>query len=222
MEKLDQLINEVISEVRDTAAMIGRAVLDERVVAALRAVPRHEFVPVAELPFAYENEALPIGHGQTISQPYIVALMTDLLELDAQANVLEIGTGSGYQSAILCQLARRVYSMEINPELAAEARERLQRLDCRNIEFRVGDGREGWPEHAPYDAIVVTAACEGVPPRLLEQLKPGGRMVLPVNGTGFRQELTLVTKDDTGHIHIRGILPVSFVPLTAGVVSSEL
>jgi protein-L-isoaspartate(D-aspartate) O-methyltransferase len=162
---------------------------------------------------AYANRPLPIGHGQTISQPYIVAVMTDLLGVDRDDVVLEVGTGSGYQTAILAQLGQHVYTMEIIQELADEARERLQRLGYTNISTRVGDGYYGWEEHAPFDAIMVTAAASHIPPPLLRQLKPGGHMVIPVGGPFLTQQLLLVSKDTDGQITTRQVLPVAFVPL---------
>jgi protein-L-isoaspartate(D-aspartate) O-methyltransferase len=216
MQKLETMLREIALEVERTAAVTGREHLDARVLAALRSVPRHEFVPPASLPCAYDNEPLPIGHGQTISQPYIVALMTDLLDLRGDEEVLEIGTGCGYQTAILAQLAKRVYSVEIIPELSEATAVRLRGLGCRNVELRVGDGNRGWPEHAPFDAIIVTAAAPRVPPRLVEQLKPGGRMVLPLARAFFGQDLILVEKDTQDAITTTSILPVSFVPLTGG------
>jgi protein-L-isoaspartate(D-aspartate) O-methyltransferase len=184
------------------------------VKAAMATVPRHLFVPQAQQPHAYENRPLPIGHGQTISQPYIVALMTDLLQLGKGDRVLEVGTGSGYQAAVLAKLVRSVYTIEIVAPLAAEARERLARLGYRNVEVRTGDGYAGWEEHAPFDAIMVTAGAREVPPPLLQQLKPGGRMVIPVGPTGMIQHLTLIEKQADGSIRSREIIPVRFVPFT--------
>jgi protein-L-isoaspartate(D-aspartate) O-methyltransferase len=181
---------------------------------AMASVPRHLFVPQAQQPYAYENRPLPIGHQQTISQPYIVALMTDLLRLGKGDRVLEVGTGSGYQAAILAQLVRSVYTIEIVAPLAIEARERLARLGYRNVEVRTGDGYQGWEEHAPFDAIVVTAGADEVPPPLLRQLKPGGRMVIPVGPSAMIQHLTLIEKQADGSIRSREVLPVRFVPFT--------
>lgn len=208
------MVSEIAADVRHTSARLGQQALDTRVLEAMRTVPRHRFVKPALRDRAYANRPLPIGYGQTISQPYIVAVMTDLLDLEADDAVLEIGTGSGYQAAILAQIVRRVYSVEIIPELAAEARARLRRLGYDNIETRVGDGYYGWKAHAPFDAIVVTAAAGHVPPPLLEQLKPGGRMVIPVGSAFLTQQLVLVRKDADGHVHTRQVLPVAFVPLT--------
>lgn len=181
----------------------------------MRSVPRHLFVPEELRAHAYDDSPLPIGEGQTISQPYIVALMTDLLDPQPGHSVLEIGTGSGYQAAILSQLVRQVYSIEVIPELAAEASERLQRLGYRNVSVKAGDGNAGWPEHAPYDGIIVTAAAAKVPAALLAQLRNGGRMVIPVGESGS-QELVLIEKSASGAIAERSILPVAFVPLVAG------
>ncbi|UDM49022.1 protein-L-isoaspartate(D-aspartate) O-methyltransferase [Cupriavidus sp. MP-37] len=184
-----------------------------RVMAVMGEVPRHEFVPDPQKPHAYENRPLPIGHGQTISQPYIVALMTDLLRVQPGDSVLEIGTGSGYQAAVLSQLARAVYTIEIIEPLGRQACERLQRLAYRQVACKVGDGYYGWDEHAPYDAIVVTAAASHVPPPLIRQLKPGGRMVIPVGAQFLTQYLLLVEKAADGAVTTRQILPVRFVPL---------
>jgi len=187
---------------------------DEEVMRSLATVERHEFVPRREKPFAYENRPLRIGHGQTISQPYIVALMTDLIEPDIDDVVLEIGTGSGYQAAILAKLVKHVYSIEIIEALADEARSRLARLGYENVTTKLGDGYYGWKEHAPFDAIVVTAASSHVPPPLIEQLKAGGRMVIPVGGQFMTQQLLLLEKTANGKIVTRQLAPVRFVPLT--------
>ena len=186
--------------------------IDGRVLDAIRRVPRHAFVPPSQAAFAYENRPLPIGYGQTISQPYIVALMTQLAAPEATHRVLEIGTGSGYQAAVLALLARDVHSIEIIEPLATAAKQRLRTY--ANVHTRVGDGYYGWKDAAPFDAIVVTAAAESVPPPLLAQLKPGGRMVIPVGTSFFTQRLLLVTKDAKGRVRTRSVLPVRFVPLT--------
>jgi protein-L-isoaspartate(D-aspartate) O-methyltransferase len=191
---------------------LGRKALDPRVLDALHRVPRHEFVPARLSHMAYLNRPLPIGQGQTISQPFVVALMTDLLELKPGNRVLEIGTGSGYQAAVLSLLAAEVYSVEIVPQLARDAAATLARLGYTNVTTRVGDGYQGWEEHAPYDAIMVTAAPDHVPPALVAQLKPGGRLVVPV-GQRF-QELMLLTKGVEGSTSSTSIIPVKFVPLT--------
>ncbi len=211
---LDYLLEEIREEVWATRHLTGRSALDDQVTEALRQVPRHAFVP-DELQYgAYANHPLPIGHGQTISQPYIVALMTDLIRPRSDAVVLEIGTGSGYQAAVLSKLVKQVYSMEIVDELAAEASERLRRLGYDNVEVRAGNGRLGWPQHAPYDAILVTAAARRIPAALIEQLKPGGTLVIPVGGQYDAQELVVVRKQEGGGIEERCVLPVAFVPLT--------
>ena len=184
------------------------------VIAAMGRVERHEFVPEDLRARAYEDRPLPIGYGQTISQPYIVALMTDLLEPARGQRVLEVGTGSGYQAAVLAELGIEVYSIEIVPELGAQAAKRLRRLGYAKVTTRVGDGYDGWPEQGPFDALVVTAAASHVPPPLVKQLKPGGRMVIPVGEPFMVQRLVLVTKGTDGSVRTRQILPVRFVPLT--------
>ncbi len=212
----EALLREIEVEARATARWTGRNAFSPRVMAALGRVPRHEFVTLADASLAYLNAALPIGFGQTISQPYIVALMTDLAELDADHTVLEVGTGSGYQAAVLAEIAGRVYSVERVRELAPQAGERLRRLGYANVELRCGDGSLGWSEHAPFDAILVTAAARAIPPQLVEQLKPGGRMVIPV-GEGFSgQTLVLLEKDGEGRVTQREILSVAFVALRPG------
>ena len=208
------LLNEIRQQVRETARLIDRQVLNARVMDALRKVPRHAFVPEPLQDSAYSNDPLPIGYGQTISQPYIVAVMTDLIRPQAEDVVLEVGTGSGYQAAILAELVRQVYSIEIVDELATAACERLRQLGYENIEVRSGNGHFGWPEHAPYDAIVVTAAANEIPPRLIEQLKPGGRLVMPVGTRYFGQDLVLLQKDEQGRVEQKKGVPVTFVPLT--------
>jgi protein-L-isoaspartate(D-aspartate) O-methyltransferase len=208
------MLQEIATYVRQTSVRLGKSTLDTRVLEALRTVPRHAFVPRRLRHLAYANRPLPIGYGQTISQPYIVAVMTDLLEVGAGDTVLEIGTGSGYQTAILALLGRYVYSVEIIRELAEAARKRLRRLGYTNVETRVSDGYYGWKEHAPFDAIMVTAAANRIPPSLLQQLKPGGRMVIPLGGHFMTQQLVLVRKDQGGEVHMRQVLPVAFVPLT--------
>jgi protein-L-isoaspartate(D-aspartate) O-methyltransferase len=210
------MVREIEGDVRRTSERIGKGALDPRVMEVLARVPRHEFVPDAEKFHAYENRPLPVGFGQTISQPYIVALMTDLLKVGSEGVVLEVGTGSGYQAAVLSEIVRSVYSIEIIKELAESAAERLKRLGYGNVEVRTGDGYYGWKEHAPFDGIVVTAAAGHIPPPLIEQLKPGGRMVIPVGGPFFVQQLMLVEKGQEGDIQTRQVLPVAFVPLTGG------
>ena len=196
--------------------LVLREVSDPRVLAAMEAVPRHRFVPAQYAEDAYGDHPLPIGYGQTISQPYIVALMTQLLELKGHEKVLEIGAGSGYQAAILSLLAREVYTVERIPQLAEKARERLSELGYRNVHIRVGDGYEGWPEHAPYHAIIVTCAAEEIPPPLVEQLADGGRMVIPLGESGWSQRLVLVRKRGA-ELEQREIASVVFVPLVRGV-----
>lgn len=193
----------------------GRPRLDARVLAAMEALPRHEFVPYELRAVAYEDTPLPAGWGKTISQPFINALMTDLLAPEPEHKVLEIGTGTGYHAALLAALAGAVYSVEIVPELAAEARKRLDRLGIANVHTRRGDGNYGWPEHAPFDRILVAAAPELVPPALFGQLKAGGRMVVPA-GLPESQQLTLVEKDADGRIRLTEMLPVGFAPMESG------
>ncbi len=190
--------------------IVARGVRDPRVLDAMRRVPRHLFVPASEAPHAYEDRPLPIGSSQTISQPYIVAFMTEQLRLKGTEKVLEIGTGSGYQTAVLSLLASQVYSIEIRPELARTAEDRLRSLGYRNVEVRAADGYRGWPEKGPFDGILVTAAPEKVPPPLLDQLAPGGRMVIPVGG--FYQELKVIERQADGTFAERSVLPVRFVP----------
>ena len=207
-----QMVAEIAAEVAMLERQIGCAALSQAVMDALATVPRHAFVPAEVQPFAYLNSPLPIGHGKTISQPFIVALMTDLLQVQRDSVVLEIGTGFGYQAAVLGQLADRVYSVEIIEELAAQAKKRLARLGYVNIDLRMGNGTLGWPEHAPYDRIMVTAAPDLIPAALLHQLKPGGRLVIPT-GIPDQQQLVLVEKNAQGRISTREILPVRFSEL---------
>jgi len=210
------MLDDIDDEVQYTRHMIGKDALDPRVMAVMSRVPRDEFVPGHMKAAAFENGPLPIGHGQTISQPYIVALMTDMLALEPEHAVLEIGTGSGYQTAILAELCARVYSVEVVPELSAAAVELFDKLGYGNIETRVGNGYDGWPEHAPYDAIIVTAAATHIPEALVEQLKPGGRMAIPVGLPYSHQELMLLTKDQQGKTQTKDVLGVAFVPLIGG------
>jgi protein-L-isoaspartate(D-aspartate) O-methyltransferase len=217
------LVAEVADEVSGTGRWLGKEALDPRVMAALGKVPRHEFIPEANRALAYENRPQPIGHGQTISQPYIVAIMTDMAAPGPNDRVLEVGTGCGYQTAMLAELSAQVFSIETLPELARAAAARLRRLGYTNVETRTGDGAQGWAEHAPFDAIVVTAAAwHRIPPALIEQLAPGGRLVIPVDRSRTaarypykdqQQDLLLVTKDAKGKTSERKILPVAFVPL---------
>ncbi len=207
------LLEQVAAEASETAGLTGCAHFSDRVMRALATVPRHRFVPVEQRTWAYADRPLPIGHGQTISQPFIVALMTELLAPDPQATVLEIGAGSGYQTAVLASLARQVYSVERIPELAHSAEQRLRQLQFDNVAIRVGDGWDGWANCAPFDGIMVTAAAEEVPLALLRQLKPGGRLVIPVGHHHCTQDLRVIGKDAQGRIVSRSVLPVVFVPL---------
>lgn len=211
-KKIQRLLDEIEREYRYTRGMTGKASLDPRVKVALSDTPRDKFVPQGCIDSAFDNNPLSIGYGQTISQPYIVALMTDLLELEADDIVLEIGTGSGYQAAVLSQLCNQVYSIEYVEALAATARARFEKLGYDNIETKAGNGFDGWPEHAPYDGIIVTASATHIPRPLIEQLKPGGRMVIPVGRPFSHQELKLVEKNRDGDISIKDILGVVFVP----------
>jgi len=209
-----EMVKEIERDVRDTSLYIDSEVLDERVMRAMDTVPRHEFVLEEMKSHAYENRPLAIGYGQTISQPYIVALMTDLLRPKKDHRVLEVGTGSGYQAAVLAALTDRVYTIEIIEELGKQAAKRFRQLGYKNIVTRVADGYYGWEKAAPFDSIVVTAASDHVPPPLIRQLKPGGRMVIPVGGRFQVQQLMLIEKTAEGRIRTRQILPVRFVPLT--------
>jgi protein-L-isoaspartate(D-aspartate) O-methyltransferase len=208
------MVEEIEDELRLTSERVGKKALSGCVLEAMLTVPRHEFVPESFKPHAYANRPLPIGHSQTISQPYIVGIMTELLDVGKGSVMLEVGTGSGYQAAILAHCVKQVYSIEIIKDLGEDARARLARLGYQNVEVRVGDGYKGWKEHAPFDAIIVTAAAAHVPPPLIEQLKPGGRMVIPVGAPYTTQYLTLVEKDAQGKVKMRQLLPVAFVPLT--------
>ncbi len=210
----DALIRLIENDVRETSAYLKRSRLDPRVLDAMATVERHFFVPEDQRHKAYQNRPLPIGHGQTISQPYIVAIMTDLLDLAPGGKVLEIGTGSGYQAAVLAALEHRVYSIEIIEPLALQAERRLQRLGYDKIVTRTGDGYYGWPEQAPFDAIVVTAAASHIPPPLVGQLRVGGRMIIPVGSRFATQELILITRISEDQVTTRQVLPVRFVPLT--------
>jgi len=209
-----EMIREISALARETAAETGKPAFDERVMSALAKLPRHRFVPADQERVAYANRPLPIGHGQTISQPYIVALMTDLMRVKPQDVVLEVGTGSGYQAAILAQLAQTVCTIEIIEPLAKQAAERLQKLGFTRVRTKVGDGFYGWEDCGPFDSIIVTAAAGRIPPPLIQQLKPGGRMVIPVGPSFLTQQLILVEKNQDGTVSTRQILPVQFVPLT--------
>ncbi len=209
-----ELVQVIEQDVRDTQIYIGSSSLEPRVMQAMGKVARHAFVPEEYRYYSYENRPLPIGHGQTISQPYIVALMTDLLSVSSTDKALEVGTGSGYQAAILAELVDKVYSIEIIDDLAEQAASVLEQQGYKNVHSRTGDGYYGWPEQAPFDVIVVTAAAGHIPPPLIKQLKPGGRMVIPVGSRFMTQQLVLVLKDEEGKVTTRQILPVRFVPLT--------
>ena len=195
----------------------ARQVKDPNVLAAMRIVPRHAFVRRGEQNVAYIDSPLPIGYDQTISQPYIVGFMTEALQLDPNSKVLEIGTGSGYQAAVCAEIAKEVYTIEIVKELAAISKKRLKELGYPNVFAKAGDGFFGWPEHAPFDAIIGTAAAGWVPEPLIEQLRPGGRMILPVGGPRDFQYLVLMTKDDKGNMDKKKVMPVRFVPMTGEV-----
>lgn len=214
MKNLERMLKDIEMEVELTRHLIGKDSLDERVMEAMKQVPRHRFVPHELRYCAYDNGPVPIGSDQTISQPYIVALMSDLLNLKTDDIVLEIGTGSGYQAAILSRLVRQVYSIEIIEDLANKARDRLIDLNYRNVEVRCSDGYFGWEEHAPYDGIIITAAAPHIPQPLIKQLREGARLVLPI-GLPFRyQELVVIEKKTDGTLETREVLGVSFVPLT--------
>jgi protein-L-isoaspartate(D-aspartate) O-methyltransferase len=206
------MLAEISAATFHVSDVIGKAALDERVMTAMARVPRHEFVPIELRPYAYANVPLPIGFSKTISQPFIVALMTDLLDISADDAVLEIGTGLGYQAAILAQLARKVYSIEIIEELGRQAKERLHRQGCTNVELKIANGYHGWSEHAPFDKVIVTAAPDLIPPPLIHQLKAGGRMVVPA-GLPDAQQLVLVEKHSNGRVTTREILQVRFSQL---------
>ena len=193
------------------------SIRDSAVLEAMRQVPRHLFVPWSLKRMAHEDHPLPIGHGQTISQPYIVALMTEALQLKPNSKVLEIGTGSGYQAAVLSELTPQVFTMEIITPLANEARERLQELGYQTVKVRIGDGYFGWPEEGPFDGIIVTCAAGHIPPPLIAQLRLGGRMVIPVGGVYEVQRLMVVTKDREGKVRTNELLPVRFVPMTGAI-----
>lgn len=210
------MLDEIRAEALDAACYTGRAVLDERVLEVLRKLPRHDFVP-DELQFsAYANRPLPIGHGQTISQPYIVALMSELMDLKGGERVLEIGTGSGYQAAVLSRLCKEVYTVEIVEGLYQRSAALLRKLGYENIFVRLCDGYQGWEEKAPFDAIMVTAAVRRIPPKLVEQLREGGRLVIPLGDSAFSQNLTVATKKGKD-LDIRKVIPVIFVPMTGKI-----
>jgi|TARA_Y100000310_G_scaffold208693_1_gene209305 protein-L-isoaspartate(D-aspartate) O-methyltransferase len=210
----ERMVQEIASETYTTRHYLGKAELDEKVMQAIGKVPRHEFVPDQFQRDSYANQPLPIGEGQTISQPFIVALMTDLLEVDENDSVLELGTGSGYQAAVLAELVAHVYTIEIVESLGEQARSRLLELGYDNVHSRIGDGFYGWPEHAPYDGVIVTAAGIGVPPELIKQLKTNGKLVIPVGEQHATQHLMVITKNADGSTTSKNVLPVRFVPIT--------
>jgi protein-L-isoaspartate(D-aspartate) O-methyltransferase len=212
----ERMVAEVEAMYAETRGLTGLQAMSPRVHAALAKVERHRLVPPAQRALAYRNHPLPIGQEQTISQPYIVALSTDLIAPEPQHKVLEVGTGSGYQAAVLAETVEKVFSIEILESLGQEAKENLRNLGYRNIEIKIGDGYRGWPEKAPFDAIVVTAAAPRVPDALIAQLKPGGRMVIPVGAAGGAQDLLLIVKTAEGRVERKVILPVRFVPLLPG------
>ncbi len=209
-----EMVEQIARHAQLAARETGKAILSGNVMDAMKAVPRHEFVPVEVRAFAYSDSPLPIGYDKTISQPFIVALMTDLLDLQAGDRVLDVGTGLGYQAAILAKLVERVYTVEILEELADSARRRLAEQKAINVELQIGDGSKGWSEHAPFDKILVAAAPDLIPTPLLAQLKPGGKMVIPA-GIEDAQQLMLVEKSENGHLNVEEILPVRFSSLTA-------
>jgi protein-L-isoaspartate(D-aspartate) O-methyltransferase len=210
-ERIDERKRMVATQIR------ARDVKDPNVLKAMRIVPRHAFMPVNQRRYAYADRPLPIEHGQTISQPYIVAFMTDALKLRPGSKVLEIGTGSAYQAAVCAEIAREVYTIEIVEGLAKTAKERLKKLGYKNVFVKAGDGFFGWPDKAPFDAIIGTAAAKRIPEPLLEQLKPGGRMIIPTGSSWGFQYLVLITKDTKGKIHKSKVMPVRFVPMTGEV-----
>ena len=214
MKDLQRMLNDIEMEVHLTRHLIGKNSLNDRVMTAMKKVPRHEFLPPDLRYCAYDNGPAPIGSGQTISQPYIVALMSDLLDTKPSDIILEIGSGSGYQAAVLSQLVQQVYSVEIIEDLATTARKRLNKLCYNNVEIRNDDGYFGWPEHAPYDGIIVTAAAPHIPQPLIDQLRTGARLVIPVGFPYSYQELMVVEKRANGEIETQMVLGVSFVPLT--------
>jgi len=209
-----QMVKLIEADVKATSLYLDKDALDPRVMQAIATVPRHQFVPEDEQVSAYQNRPLPIGHGQTISQPYIVAIMTDLLKVNEQSKVLELGTGSGYQAAVLSRLVDKVFTIEIIEPLGINAKQRLSRLGYDNVQVKIGDGYYGWEEHAPFDAIIVTAAASHIPPPLLNQLKKDGKMIVPVGTPFMTQQLLLVNKQHDGKIVSQQILPVRFVPVT--------
>lgn len=213
-QQIEKMLRDIERETQMTCQDLGKDKLDPKVLAALAKIPRHEFVPEESRLYAYKDGPIPIGYGQTVSQPFMVAVMTDLLQPQAEDTLLEIGTGSGYQTAVLAELVRKVYSIEIIPELAEQAADRLRRLGYGNVEIKVGDGYFGWPEHAPFDGILVTAAAPRIPDPLLAQLKPGRRLVIPVGNPEGYQILKVVEKNEQGQTETWDVFGVAFVPLT--------
>lgn len=210
------MVETIEKEVKETRGYLGKEKLSKKTIYAMGNVKRHKFVPLINRISSYNNRPFPIGYGQTISQPYIVAVMTDMLNLKHSDKVLEIGTGSGYQAAVLAEIVQKVYTIEVISELGVAAAKRLERLGYNNVKTKIDDGYYGWKENGPYDAIIVTAAATHIPPPLLKQLKPGGRMIIPVKSFYYVQHLILISKDQKGSITTRQILPVRFVPLTGG------
>lgn len=221
LSTMADMIADIEAEARSAAPWTGRATLSPQVLAAMADVPRQAFVPANLRHSAFDDRPLPIGHGQTISQPYIVALMTDLLQLTPDDVVLEVGTGSGYQAAVLSRLAKQVYGLENIAALAQQAQQHLAQLGYHNVEVVWGNGFQGLPQHAPYDAILVAAAPSHIPQALIEQLAPGGRLVLPVGERYYGQDLKVVHKDQQGEIHVKTVLPVAFVPMIDETVSEN-
>ena len=214
-QRRQQMITEVVAEAVFLTQRLGKSAFDARVIEVMGRIPRHEFVPVELQAYSYINSPLPVGYGKTVSQPFIIALMTDLLEPQVGDTVLEVGAGVGYQAAILSALVKQVYSIDIIEELALDTRRRLERLGYRNIEIGVGNGYYGWSEHAPYDKIIVTAAPDLIPAPLIAQLKPGGRMVVPT-GIPDKQQLMVLEKSADGKLATREVLPVRFSELEEG------
>ena len=214
MQQRQQMVQLIEQDVHQTSKYLDTEALDPRVLDVIGKVPRHEFVSPHTIDQAYHNIPLPIGFGQTISQPYIVAIMTDLLKLSEQDKVLEIGTGSGYQAAVLSELVKHVYSIEIIEPLGELARQRFKKMGYKNISAKIADGYYGWKEYAPFDAIIVTAAASHIPHALIEQLKPGGKMIIPVGSNFMTQQLLLISKTTAGKLQTQQVLPVRFVPLT--------
>ena len=220
-KNMRRMIADIEREVEYTSHLIGKHVLDPRVMKAMEEVPREVFIPGSMMHFAFENGPLPIGYGQTISQPYIVALMSDLLQTQDDHVVLEIGTGSGYQTAILSRMVRQVYSIEVVRELGEASAGRLKDLGYTNVECRIGNGYAGWPEHAPYNGIIVTAAATHIPQSLIDQLVTGGHLVIPVGEPYEAQELIVVTRGEGDHTDVREILGVAFVPMQEEVDGAD-